>query len=142
MNILSGTYPYGSAAGILSTTMDMLVPQHQKDISQRGERDCHLAIRELALIPGLSVAEKTCFWEMNARATGHRLGQNQRGSQKWLDMVAFKEEATRLVKDVGIGAQQLIEIAKALAKNVKLLILDEPSDGVRETEARRICSIY
>ena len=62
-------------------------------------------------------------------------------AKKWLDMVAFKEEATRLVKDVGIGAQQLIEIAKALAKNVKLLILDEPTAALPETEARHLLNL-
>ena len=138
MNILSGTYPYGSYSGDIVYDNEICQFRNIKDSEGKGIVIIH---QELALIPGLSVAENLFLGNERQSHGIIDWDRTNEEAKKWLDMVAFKEEATRLVKDVGIGAQQLIEIAKALAKNVKLLILDEPTAALPETEARHLLNL-
>lgn len=138
MNILSGTYPYGSYSGDIVYDNEICQFRNIKDSEGKGIVIIH---QELALIPGLSVAENLFLGNERQSHGVIDWDRTNEEAKKWLDMVAFKEEATRLVKDVGIGAQQLIEIAKALAKNVKLLILDEPTAALPETEARHLLNL-
>ena len=138
MNILSGTYPYGSYSGDIVYDNEICQFRNIKDSEGKGIVIIH---QELALIPGLSVAENLFLGNERQSHGIIDWDRTNEEAKKWLDMVAFKEEATRLVKDIGIGAQQLIEIAKALAKNVKLLILDEPTAALPETEARHLLNL-
>ena len=58
-----------------------------------------------------------------------------------LQMVGLKESSRTLIKDIGVGKQQLVEIAKALAKNVRLLILDEPTASLNETDSQKLLDL-
>ena len=59
-------------------------------------------------------------------------------AEKHMAQVGLKESAQTLIKDIGTGKQQLVEIAKALSKDVKLLILDEPTSSLKK-KIRRCC---
>ncbi len=138
MNILSGIYPYGTYEGDIIYDGQVCQFRNIKDSESKGIVIIH---QELALIPGLTVAENLFLGNERQSYGIIDWDRTNQEAQKWLDMVAFKEEATRQVKDVGVGAQQLIEIAKALAKNVRLLILDEPTAALPETEARHLLDL-
>lgn len=62
-------------------------------------------------------------------------------AEQHMRQVGLKDEATTLIKDIGTGKQQLVEIAKALAKNVKLLILDEPTSSLNEEDSRMLLDL-
>lgn len=62
-------------------------------------------------------------------------------AEQHMRQVGLKDEATALIKDIGTGKQQLVEIAKALAKNVKLLILDEPTSSLNEEDSRMLLDL-
>lgn len=135
MNVLSGTYPYGTYSGEIIYDGEVCQFHNIKDSESKGIVIIH---QELALIPGLSVAENLFLGNERQRHGIIDWDQTNDEARKWLDMVSFKDNPAKLVKDVGIGAQQLLEIAKALAKNVKLLILDEPTAALPENDARHL----
>jgi putative multiple sugar transport system ATP-binding protein len=84
--------------------------------------------QELALVPMLSIAENMFLGNEQATARGDRLEQGRtRRARELLRKVGLREDPDTLVTNIGVGKQQLVEIAKALAKDVKLLILDEPT---------------
>jgi len=60
---------------------------------------------------------------------------------KFMKIVGLKENPRALIKDIGMGKQQLVEIAKALAKDVKLLILDEPTSSLNESDAKKLLDL-
>ena len=62
-------------------------------------------------------------------------------SDEYLRTVGLKESSRTLIKDIGVGKQQLVEIAKALAKNAKLLILDEPTSSLNENESKDLLDL-
>lgn len=138
MNILSGTYPYGSYTGEIMYDNSVCKFNSIKDSESKGIVIIH---QELALIPSLTVAEN--LFLRNERKKYGVIDWNRTNSEavKYLNMVSFKYSATMLIKDVGIGAQQLVEIAKALAKDVKLLILDEPTASLPETDVKHLLDL-
>ncbi len=138
MNVLSGTYPYGSYSGEIVYDGEVCQFHNIKDSESKGIVIIH---QELALIPGLSVAENLFLGNERQSHGVIDWDRTNDEARKWLDMVAFKDNPARLVKDVGIGAQQLLEIAKALAKNVKLLILDEPTAALPENDAKHLLDL-
>lgn len=138
MNVLSGTYPYGTYSGEIIYDGEVCQFHNIKDSESKGIVIIH---QELALIPGLSVAENLFLGNERQRHGIIDWDQTNDEARKWLDMVSFKDNPAKLVKDVGIGAQQLLEIAKALAKNVKLLILDEPTAALPENDARHLLDL-
>lgn len=138
MNVLSGTYPYGTYTGDIVYEGKECQFRNLKDSENKGIVIIH---QELALIPGLSVAENLFLGNERQDHGIIDWDRTNEEAKKWLDMVEFKASTTSLVKDVGVGAQQLIEIAKALAKNVKLLILDEPTAALPEKESRHLLDL-
>ena len=131
MNVLSGTYPYGTYEGQILYDGEECRFRDIKDSEHRG---IVIIRQELALIPKLTVAENLFIG--NERAVHGVISWNQtsRDAQQYLDMVGFKYSPETYVKDISTGPQQLLEIAKALAKNCKLLILDEPTASLPETD--------
>ena len=62
-------------------------------------------------------------------------------ADKYLKIVGLEESSRTLIKDIGVGKQQLVEIAKALAKNAKLLILDEPTASLNEDDSQALLEL-
>src|SRR5580693_485265 len=132
MKVLSGVYPYGSYDG-------QIVFQGQERRFSRIADSEHLSIiiihQELALVPLLSIAENIFLGNEPAKMGVIDWSVAFNRTRELLSKVGLKESPNALITNLGIGKQQLVEIAKALAKKVKLLILDEPTASLNETDS-------
>jgi putative multiple sugar transport system ATP-binding protein len=132
MKVLSGVYPYGSYEG------EIIFQGHERRFSRIADSE-HLGIiiihQELALVPLLSIAENIFLGNEPARMGVIDWNVAFNRTRELLAKVGLKESPKALITNLGIGKQQLIEIAKALAKKVKLLILDEPTASLNETDS-------
>ena len=138
MNVLSGIYPHGSYEGDIIFDGKSCQFRTIKDSERRGIVIIH---QELALVPHLTIAENMFLG--NERHKYGRVDWNATYHQAKAHMavVGLTEDSRTLVKDIGTGKQQLLEIAKALAKNVRLLILDEPTSSLNESDARKLLDL-
>ncbi|RKL65414.1 ABC transporter ATP-binding protein [Salipaludibacillus neizhouensis] len=135
MKVLSGVYPYGKYKGDI--VFNGSIQQFNK-INDSVDAGIAIIYQELALFPDLAVYENIFIGnEVENRGV---LDWNQTiiESQKMLDKVNLKVNPETLIKDLGVGKQQLIEIAKALSKEVKLLILDEPTAALNEDDSENL----
>ncbi len=138
MNVLSGIYPYGSYEGDIVYNGEICQFHTIKDSESKGIVIIH---QELALIPYMTIAENMFLG--NERGGKQVINWNETNelAKKYLEMVGLKESPQTLIKDIGVGKQQLVEIAKALAKNAKLLILDEPTSSLNEEDSRALLEL-
>lgn len=138
MNVLSGTYPFGSYTGDIKYNGKEC---HFKTLRDSEELGIVIVHQELALIPELSIGENMFLGNERKGLFGIDWDETYSQAQKHLHQVGLKESATTLIKDIGTGKQQLVEIAKALSKNVKLLILDEPTSSLNEVDAKMLLDL-
>jgi putative multiple sugar transport system ATP-binding protein len=132
MKVLSGVYPYGDYQGDIS----FLGKQCKfKGISDSEKLGIIIIHQELALVPLLSIAENIFLGNEQARYGVMDWSAAFTKTQALLKKVGLKESPATLITDLGVGKQQLVEIAKALSKEVKLLILDEPTASLNETDS-------
>jgi D-xylose transport system ATP-binding protein len=139
MKVLSGVYPHGSYGGDI--VLDGAV-QRFATIRDSERAGVAIIFQELALVKQMTVAENIFLgaelrhgrgvidWNRTYRATSRVLGE-----------VGLRLNPATRVRDLGVGAQQLVEIAKALSKDARLLILDEPTAALTETEADNLLGI-
>lgn len=135
MNVLSGTFPHGSYSGEIRYNGDECRFKTVRDSEKIGIVIIH---QELALIPELSIGENMFLGNERRGRFGIDWDETFAQAQKHMAQVGLKDKATTLIKDIGTGKQQLVEIAKALSKNVKLLILDEPTSSLNEEDSRML----
>jgi len=138
MKVLSGVYPHG--------TYDGKIMYRGKEMRFRSIRDSeHEGIviihQELALVPLLSIAENIFLGNEQARFGVIDWDEARDGARKLLAMVGLSEDPDTLVTNIGVGKQQLVEIAKALSKEVKLLILDEPTASLSEKDSQALLDL-
>ncbi|WP_101877187.1 multiple monosaccharide ABC transporter ATP-binding protein [Lachnoclostridium edouardi] len=138
MNVLSGIYPYGSYEGDI--IYNGQVCKFNK-ISDSEEKGIVIIYQELALIPYMSIGEN--MYLGNERGKSYNINWNETYGEadKYLKIVGLNEPSHTLIKDIGVGKQQLVEIAKALAKNAKLLILDEPTASLNEDDSKALLEL-
>jgi putative multiple sugar transport system ATP-binding protein len=138
MKVLSGIYPHGSYQGEI--VFDGR-PGEFKDIRSSERRGIGIIHQELALVPVLSIAENIFLG--NEHASGGIISWHETTShaQQLLDRVGLNENPQTLISDIGVGKQQLVEIAKALSKKVKLLILDEPTAALNDEDSRHLLDL-
>ncbi len=138
MNVLSGIYPYGTYTGDIIYDGEICQFQTIRDSEAKGIVIIH---QELALVPLLSIGENMFLG--NERGTKSKINWSETydKADELLSMVGLKDSSKTLIKDIGVGKQQLVEIAKALGKNVKLLILDEPTASLNDTEAKHLLDL-
>lgn len=136
MNVLSGTIPHGQYTGEIKYNGATCSFSKIKDSEEKGIVIIH---QELALIPELTIAENMFLGnERRNKAGVIDWTKTYSEAQKQMIRVGLKEKADVLIKDIGTGKQQLVEIAKALSKNVKLLILDEPTSSLNEEDSKML----
>ncbi|QIP87936.1 sugar ABC transporter ATP-binding protein [Streptomyces sp. Tu 2975] len=138
MKVLSGVHPHGSYEG------DILFQGETcafKDIRASEDRGIVIIHQELALVPYLSIAENIFLG--NEHATRGIISWNEtlRHAAALLGRVGLREHPQTRVADIGVGKQQLVEIAKALSKKVKLLILDEPTAALNDEDSAKLLSL-
>ncbi|MEA5016777.1 MAG: multiple monosaccharide ABC transporter ATP-binding protein [Candidatus Limiplasma sp.] len=138
MNVLSGIYPYGSYEGDVIYQGRECRFHNIKDSEREGIVIIH---QELALVPYLSIAENMFLGNERASAGVVNWDMTYQKAAEYMAMVGLRENPRALIKDIGMGKQQLVEIAKALAKDVKLLILDEPTSSLNESDAKNLLDL-
>ena len=138
MNVLSGIYPYGSYEGDILYQGEECKFNAIKDSESKGIVIIH---QELALVPYMTIGENMFLG--NERGTSYCINWEDTylKADELLRMVGLNEDSKTLIKDIGVGKQQLVEIAKALAKNVKLLILDEPTASLNERDSHKLLDL-
>ena len=138
MNVLSGIYPYGTYEGEIKYDSEVCQFNDIKDSEAKGIVIIH---QELALIPYMTIAENMFLG--NERGNKFKINWSETSdlARKYLDIVGLKDSTQTLIKDIGVGKQQLVEIAKALSKNAKLLILDEPTSSLNETDSKALLDL-
>ncbi|MEK4520667.1 sugar ABC transporter ATP-binding protein [Psychrobacillus sp. FSL W7-1457] len=138
MKVLSGVYPYGTYEGDI--VFEGQVQQFQV-ISDSVKAGIGIIYQELALFPDLSVYEN--IFAGNEIKKGPFVDWNQTIAQstKLLEKVNLKVTPETLIKELGVGKQQLVEIAKALSKDVNLLILDEPTAALNEDDSENLLNL-
>ncbi|MFD5032238.1 multiple monosaccharide ABC transporter ATP-binding protein [Streptomyces sp. NPDC058220] len=135
MKVLSGVHPHGSYGGEILFEGS---PCAFKDIRASESQGIVIIHQELALIPYLSIAENIFLG--NEHATRGIISWNEtlKHAAALLKRVGLDERPQTRVADIGVGKQQLVEIAKALAKKVKLLILDEPTAALNDGDSAQL----
>ncbi len=138
MKVLSGVYPFGDYQGdIKFLGQDCRF----KGISDSEHKGIIIIHQELALVPLLSIAENIFLGNEPARYGVIDWSVAFQKTQALLKKVGLKEPPTALITNLGVGKQQLVEIAKALSKEVKLLILDEPTASLNETDSDALLAL-
>ncbi|MDO4665642.1 MAG: sugar ABC transporter ATP-binding protein [Actinomycetaceae bacterium] len=138
MNVLSGIYPYGSYEGKIEYLGNLCQFKTIKDSEHVGIAIIH---QELALSPFLSVAENIFLGSEIARSGIIDWHATESRAAELLDKVGLDVEPSTLIVDLGVGRQQLVEIAKVLSKEVKLLILDEPTAALNDDDSAHLLNL-
>ncbi|WP_413452408.1 multiple monosaccharide ABC transporter ATP-binding protein [Georgenia phoenicis] len=139
MKVLSGVYPHGTYEG------EIYFDGKEVQFGSINDSEAHGVViihQELALVPHLSVAENI-FLGNEERGKAGLINWHETNSRaaELLDRVGLTENPTTPVGQLGVGKQQLIEIAKALSKDVRLLILDEPTAALNDTDSEHLLGL-
>ena len=138
MNVLSGIYPYGSYEGDIIYNGEVCKFNKINDSEEKGIVIIH---QELALIPYMTIGENMYLGNEKGHKAAINWNETYGEADKYLKTVGLQESSRTLIKDIGVGKQQLVEIAKALAKHAKLLILDEPTASLNEDDSQQLLEL-
>ena len=138
MKVLSGVHPHGTYEGEIVFEGQ---PSTFASINDSEEAGIVIIHQELALVPLLSIAENIFLG--NEQVKGGRIDWHQTNHEaaKLLARVGLDENPVTPINQIGVGKQQLVEIAKALSKRVKLLILDEPTAALNDTDSAHLLDL-
>jgi len=138
MKVLSGVYPHGEFEGAIHFEGSERQFRGITDSEHAGIIIIH---QELALVPLLSIAENIFLGNEPSRHGVIDWFAAYAKTKELLRKVGLNERPSTLITDIGVGKQQLVEIAKALSKEVKLLILDEPTASLNETDSDALLAL-
>ncbi len=142
MNVLSGLYGYGTYEGKIIFDGKECQFHSLTDSEKVGIVIIH---QELAMVPYLSVSENMFLGNETASKVGPLKvidwNECHHRTLEMLKRVGLDINPEILVKDIGVGQQQMVEIAKALAKNVRLLILDEPTASLNDQDSDHLLNL-
>ncbi|MDD4106021.1 MAG: sugar ABC transporter ATP-binding protein [Eubacteriales bacterium] len=138
MKVLSGVYPHGTYEGkIIFDGKEIAF----KDIKESENAGIAIIHQELTMIPELSITENIFLGNEVVRRGLIDWHEARRLTLDLLKRVGLAIDPGTLIKNLGVGQQQLVEIAKALSKNVRLLILDEPTSALNESDTANLFSL-
>lgn len=138
MNVLSGIYSYGTYSGDIIFNGELCKFNNIKDSEIKGIVIIH---QELALIPELSISENIFLGNERAKGLMINWRQTDIEAAKMLKKVRLIENVHTKIKNLSVGKQQLVEVAKAMAKDVKLLILDEPTAALNDKDSESLLQL-
>ena len=139
MKVLSGIHPYGSYEGDILYDGKECQFQTIRDSEGLGIVIIH---QELALVPYLTIAENMFLGNEQRQMKGIiDWDATFANAEKYMRIVGLEDSPRELIKNIGTGKQQMVEIAKALAKNVRLLILDEPTSSLTEADSKKLLDL-
>lgn len=138
MKVLSGIYPYGDYKGDIVFEGEVC---QFKGIKSSEEKGIVIIHQELALNPYMSVAENIFLGNERKKNGIIDWYETQNKAIELMKAVGLNISHTALIKDIGVGQQQLVEIAKALSKEVKLLILDEPTAALNDEDSDNLLEL-
>ena len=138
MNVLSGVWPFGTYEGKILFDGEEC---RFRDISDSEKKGIAIIHQELALIPELSIAENIFLGNERARRGVVDWNRTVKEAKKALEAVHLQEDPGMKIKNIGIGKQQLVEIAKALSRDISVLILDEPTAALNETDSENLLDL-
>lgn len=138
MKILSGVYPSGEYTGEIIFEGNV---QNFNRIDDSKKAGIAIIYQELALIPELTVYENIFLGHEIKNGFVMNWNETIKQAKEMLKKVKLDVNPTAKVKDLGLGKQQLIEIAKALSMDVKLLILDEPTSALNESDSENLMNL-
>ncbi|MDR1306679.1 MAG: ATP-binding cassette domain-containing protein [Treponema sp.] len=137
-SVISGVYPKGDYQGKVFYKGKETNYHNVKDSEKEGLAIIH---QELALSPYLSIYENIFLGHMQTKFGMINWDYYIRESKKYLDQVGLHEPPETMVSKLGVGKQQLVEIARALSKKVDLLILDEPTSSLNDEESEKLLEL-
>ena len=138
MKVLSGVYPHGTYEGEIVLDGESVEFRDLKASEKAGIVIIH---QELALIPELSVTENIFLGNEVARGGFIDWDEARIKTLDLLRRVGLEVSPDLPIKNLGVGQQQLVEIAKALSKDVSLLILDEPTSALNEEDSENLLNL-
>lgn len=140
MKILCGVYPYGTYSGVVRLDGRELMLASDS-IHKAREEGIAIVYQELTLIPNMTVGENIFLGREPRRGASIDWNKVHSESKKLLDRLGLSISPQEVVKYLGVGKMQMAEIAKALSEDAKLLILDEPTSALSETEVDKLMEI-
>ncbi|GAA2906020.1 multiple monosaccharide ABC transporter ATP-binding protein [Nonomuraea rubra] len=138
MKVLSGVYPHGDYEGEIFFEGERCEFGGIRDSEHAGIVIIH---QELALSPQLSIAENIFLGNERARRGVIDWNRTNYEAAELMKRVGLRENPTTPISEIGVGKQQLVEIAKALSKRVKLLILDEPTAALNDDDSAHLLDL-
>jgi len=139
MNVLSGVYPHGEYEGEI--VMDAEEACKFRKIKDSEEKGIAIIHQELALVPELSVAENIFLGNERQKMGVVNWNDTRRKAAEVIKIVGLDIHVESRIRDLGVGKQQLIEIAKALTKDVRVLILDEPTAALNDEDSSHLLDL-
>jgi len=138
MNVLSGIYPYGTYTGDIVYDGEVCRFSKIRDSEAKGIVIIH---QELALVPDMTIGENMFLGNERGKSYAIDWTTTYTEADKYLRIVGLSESSHTLIRDIGVGEQQLVEIAKALSKHARLLILDEPTSSLNESDSQALLDL-
>jgi putative multiple sugar transport system ATP-binding protein len=138
MKVLSGVHPHGEYTGDIVFDGKTQIFHGIADSEKVG---IAIIYQELALVPDMTVYDNIFLGHEITRGVTVNLNETIKKATEMLGKVRLDVSPETLVKDLGVGKQQLVEIAKAMSRNVKLLVLDEPTAALNEDDCENLFAI-
>lgn len=138
MNVLSGVLPFGTYEGNIIFNGEICKFSNIRDSEKKGIVIIH---QELALVPLMNIGENMFLGNERKSFIGISWDETYKMAEKYMNTVGLAENPQALIKDISVGKQQLVEIAKALAKDASLLILDEPTASLNEIDSQKLLAL-
>jgi D-xylose transport system ATP-binding protein len=138
MKILSGVYPAGTYNGKIKIDG---AERRFRDTKESEDAGVAIIYQELALVKEISITENICLGDEVARFGIINWDESYKRADRVLKKVGLETNPTFPVSYLGVGEQQLVAIAKALSKNARILVLDEPTAALSEGESAKLLNI-